>query len=321
MKVCVIGPGAVGGQIAIALKQGGADTSVLARGQQLSAIRQTGLRMTLPAGEERVSLPASDKAASLGTQDIVIFTVKAPALSSAVVMAEPLIGPRTDVVTVMNGVPWWFMASCDADFLDPGGTIAAIIDRSKAISGVVYTAAHAAGPGHIVVSMPKRRLILGAIPGARPTHIEALVAVIERGGFPVNQTGNIGHDLWTKLIANLGGNLIATVVGKPLDEAFADPGHRDAAKRIIEEGKAISASAGYVIDVDADRLVEYTSRVKHRPSTLQDLEAGRSIEMDALFRAPLRLAQHATIDVPVLSDWVDRLETRIQASLDRRNSS
>ena len=124
MKVCVVGPGAVGSQIAVALVQGGAAASVLARGAHLDAIRDGGIVIATADREERVSIAASDDAWQLGVQDVVIFTVKAPALAAAAMQARPLLGENTEVVAVINGVPWWFMSERVKPLLDPDGTIA-----------------------------------------------------------------------------------------------------------------------------------------------------------------------------------------------------
>lgn len=313
MNVCIVGPGAVGGQIAAAAVQGGAAASVLARGAHLDAIRDGGLVIVTAGREERISIAASDDARLLGPQDVVVFSVKAPALAAAMTQAQPLLGKDTEIVAAMNGVPWWFMADDVKPLLDPDGVIAAAVGRAPVIGGVVYTAAHVAAPGRIVLTVPRRRLTLGLVPGAKSIHLEKLAKMLDSGGFPTKISPSIGTDVWTKLIGNLSGNLIATVVSRPLNEAFADPDNREAARRIIDEAKSLAAALGYPVKVDADRMVADSAGIPHRPSTLQDFEAGRAIEIDALFRAPLALAHATNIATPTLDDWFERLNAKIKA--------
>ena len=312
MKVCIVGPGAVGAQIAAGLVQGGAAASVLARGVHLDAIRDRGLVIATADHEERVSIAASDDAGQLGPQDVVVFTVKAPALAAAMMQARPLLGKDTEIVAVMNGVPWWFMSEKVRPLLDPDGVIAATTDGASMIGGVVYTAAHVAAPGRIVLTVPRRRLTLGLVSGVKSIHLEKLAGLLDRGGLPTKISASIGIDVWTKLIGNLSGNLIATVVGLPLNEAFADPVNRDVARRIIDEANSLAAALGYPVRVDTDRMVADSTGIPHRPSTLQDFEAGRAIEIDALFRAPLALARSANVATPTLDDWFGRLTAKIE---------
>lgn len=321
MKVCIVGPGAVGSQIAAALVQGGAAASVLARGAHLDAIRDKGLVIVAPDREERVSVAASDDAQALGAQDIVVFTVKAPALAAAMTQARPLLGANTEVVAVMNGVPWWFMSDRVKPLLDPDGVIATTVGRVPVIGGVVYTAAHVSAPGRISLTVPRRRLTLGLASDTKSIYLETLAGILDRGGFPAKVSPSIGVDVWTKLIGNLSGNLIATVVGQPLNEAFTNPSNREAARHIIDEAKALAAAIGYPVKVDTERMVADSAGIPHRPSTLQDFEAGRAIELDALFRAPLALACHANVATPTLNDWVERLNVKIKDRTASRTSA
>ena len=312
MKVCIVGPGAVGGQIAAAVMQGGAAASVLARGAHLDAIQDKGLVIAASDREEHVAIAASDDAREFGVQDVVIFTVKAPALAAAMTQARPLLGKDTEIVAVMNGVPWWFMSDGVKPLLDPDGVIATTIGNAPVIGGVVYTAAHVSSPGRIMLTVLRRRLTLGLVPGAKSIHLERLAEILDHGGFPTKLSPSVGIDVWTKLIGNLSGNLIATVVGRPLNEAFADPDNREAARRIIDEAKSLAAALGYPVKVDTERMIADSAGIPHRPSTLQDFEAGRAIEIDALFRAPLALARSANVATPMLDDWFGRLNAKIK---------
>jgi 2-dehydropantoate 2-reductase len=312
MKACVVGVGAVGGQIALALTRGGATTCAIARGQTLDGIRRDGLRVTFPEHEDRCELAASEDPAIFGVQDVVILAVKAPVLDTVADQIRPLLGPDTDVVAVMNGIPWWL--ADDPAGTSPAGlaTLAGKHEHGRLLAGVVYTAAHITRPGHIALTTSRRRLILGETMAATAKWKTDLAATLERGGFSVRASVDIRVDIWNKLVANLGGNLVATVTGASFSDTFATKENREAAGRIIQEANAIAAATGISVDVDPDQIIGGVAKLPHRPSTLQDLDAGRPIELDTMFGAPLRIAKRHRVAIPTLLEWVDKLEDRVR---------
>ncbi len=172
MKICVFGAGAIGGHLAARLAHGGADVSVVARGAHLAAIRANGLRLEAPDANFTVKVAATDDPATLGPQDAVLVTVKAPALGSVAASIAPLLGPDTPVVFVINGIPWWYfdqhggaLDGTPLDSLDPGGAVRAAIGPARAIGGVVYSACTVTAPGVIEVEHLRNRLVLGELDG------------------------------------------------------------------------------------------------------------------------------------------------------------
>ena len=314
----MIGAGAIGGQLAAALMDGGAETSVLARGPHLAAIREQGLTVALPEGEKTYRLRADDNASAHGTQDAVIVAVKTPALPAVIGQIGPLLRADTPVVFAVNGIPWWYFYSGKADShpcleADPDAAIWNKIPAQHAVGGVVYVAAAIERPGRIAVSS-RRRIVLGEPSGEMSPRVTAIAETLNRGGFPAKVSETIRDDIWTKLILNLGGNLIAALAQSSLKDTFADEGCRKAAVCILQESQAIARKLGCTPRVAIERTIADFESLPHRPSTLQDLEQGRPIEIDAIFGAPLALAKAAGVETPILEILVGLFKQRARAA-------
>lgn len=318
MKACVIGAGAIGGQLAAALIDGGAETSVIARGPHLAAIREQGLTIALPEGEKTYHLRAEDNAAAVGAQDAVIVAVKTPALPAVAGQIAPLLHAGTPVVFAVNGIPWWYFYSGRADSrpcleADPDLAIWNSISPQHAVGGVVYVAAVIERPGRVAVSS-RRRIVLGEPSGELSLRVTAIAETLTRGGFPAKVSETIRDDIWTKLILNLGGNLIAALAQSSLKDTFADEGCRKAAAAVLKEAQGIAQKLGCTPRVAIERTIADFQSLPHRPSTLQDLESGRPIEMDAIFSAPLALAKAVGVETPILEILVGLFKQRARAA-------
>ena len=318
MKACVVGAGAIGGQLAAALADGGADISVVARGPHLAAIREQGLTVALPEGEKAYRLRAQDNVLALGTQDAVIIAVKTPALPEVAGQIGPLLRAGTPVVFAANGIPWWYFYSGKADSrpcleADPDGAVWDSIAPQHAVGGVVYVAATIERPGRIAVNS-RRRIILGEPNGEPSERVTAIAETLSRGGFPAKVSETIRDEIWTKLILNLGGNLIAALAHSTLKDAFADEGCRKAAIALLKESQEIARKLGCSPRVAVERTIDDFQSLPHRPSTLQDLEAGRPIEIDAMFGAPLALAKSVGAEAPILEMLVGLFKLRARAA-------
>ncbi|MFC3126312.1 ketopantoate reductase family protein [Pseudoroseomonas globiformis] len=306
MKICVFGAGAIGGHVATRLALGGADTSVVARGAQLDAIRERGLTIRAPDGTHTVR-PRAGTAAEIGRQDAVIVTVKAPALPQAAEAIQPLLGPDTTVAFVMNGIPWWYFdrhgGSLDGRRLpsiDPGNAVRKAVGVERTLGGVVYSACTVTEPGHVLVEHANNRVILGEIEGSDSPRAQAIAAFLGKGGISGEVTAQIRREIWMKLMGNLSQGPFTILSRQGMSGTLADPAVRAAVRRAMGESMAIAAALGQGFEFDLEKRLEGSAKIKHKPSILQDLELGRPMEVEALFRTPLALARLAGVETPTL---------------------
>lgn len=299
MKICVFGPGAIGSHIAARFAKGGqAEVSVIARGPQLEAIRTRGITVETP-GERFTAHPRAEQhAEALGPQDAVVVTVKAPAVPSVAAAIAPLLRPDTPVVFVLNGIPWWWDASLDT--LDPGGVTHAAVGLQRAVGGVVWSACTVTEPGVVQVQTNANRLIMGELTGEATPRLQALAAALEAGGMGGVVSPNIRTDLWTKLLNNLTNAPITLITRQDMRSSFSDPVLMAAARAVMQEGMGIAAALGHPLGAEIEKNVLRSVTLAHRPSILQDFDAGRALEFDALLEVPLQLARAAGASAPTL---------------------
>ena len=321
MKVCVFGAGAIGGHLAGRLAKGGAEVSVVARGAHLAAMKADGLRVVAPDTEIHARVAATDDAAALGPQDMVIVAVKAPALPSVAAGIGPLLGRQTAVAFVMNGIPWWYYHAHGGaqdgmalPTLDPGGAVQAAVGFERAIGGVVYSACTVVKPGVVHVEHNRNRLVLGEPDGTRSTRVEALAAALQAGGLAVDVSDRIRDVVWAKLLLNLGNGPLCVLSGSPPQEFYREPACQEATHQVLAEAASIATAVGCTVTPDAAGQVRNGSRSAHKTSMLQDLELGRPMEIDALFTVPLEMARAAGVATPTLDLLVALTRARARAA-------
>ena len=319
MKVCVLGAGAIGGWMGVKLALAGHEVSVLARGATLAAIRANGLRL-IEAGETKsVQVAASDNPAELtahGYPDLLIVAVKSQGLRAAAQAAKPLIGPNTVVLTAMNGVPWWFFHRSDRPLsgtaltsIDPTGEIAASIPAASVIGCVVHAACSVDAPGLIRHRMGSR-LIIGEPGGAVQSvaqggaseRLAALHAALAAAGFESEASADIQRDVWFKLWGNMTMNPVSAITGATTDLILDDPLTREFCSAVMREAKAIGEQIGIPIAQSPDERHAVTRKLgAMKTSMLQDVEAGRSIELDALVAAVVEIGAKVGVPTPYTS--------------------
>jgi 2-dehydropantoate 2-reductase len=313
MRICVVGAGAIGGVIAarLATAEGTAartDVSVLARGATLAAIRKRGLRLSPPrpggTGETvTAEVAASDDAAELGEQDFVVVAVKAQSMAGVAASLGGLLGPRTAVLSTLNGVPWWFLdgfggpaAGRHLDSVDPGGFIASVLPATRVIGGTVHLSASSPAPGE-VSWRSGNGLIIGELDGSSSPRLDALASVLRDGGFDVTVSARIRDDVWYKLWGNLTLNPICALTGASTGPALDDDLVRDLISRAMLEARAIGTEIGCPISQSPQDRHAVTRKLgDFVPSMLQDARAGRPLELDALTGAVRELG--ALVGVP-----------------------
>lgn len=308
MRICVYGPGAIGGHLAARLAKGGAEVSVLARGATLEAIRDKGLLVRVADGDIHCRPRAAAQAEELGPQDAVVVCTKVPALPSVAAGIGPLLGPETSVSFVVNGIPWWYFDRHGGPEegrlvpeADPGGAIRAAVGVPRTLGGVIYSASSVAEPGVVEVTSRTSKLLLGEPDGSRSARAVALATAFKAGGMPCSVSPDIRTDVWAKLLNNLSNGPVCLLTRRHMKATFADPVIRAASLRAVHEGLAVAAALGRPVPGDPAERIDLSASLPHKPSILQDLEAGRPMEIDSLFQAPLRLAREAGVETPTLS--------------------
>lgn len=301
MKVCVFGVGAIGGLLGYGLGKAGWELSGVARGKVLSALREKGLGFSGPGGLDSVPIRASEDPAELGPQDLVILAVKAPALAQAAPRVAPLLGPETIILPAMNGVPWWFfrggrpgfggeIEGASLDSVDPDGSIARALPPSRVLGCVVHLGASCPEPG-VVSSLPLKRIIVGEPSGERTARLELVSEALAAAGFEVEVSASIQREIWYKLWGNMTMNPLSALTGATMDKINDDPLVASFCMDVMAEAKRIGARIGCPIEeTEADRMAVSRKLGAFKTSMLQDVEAGRPIELDALVSSVKEIA-------------------------------
>ncbi|MBX3604729.1 MAG: 2-dehydropantoate 2-reductase [Piscinibacter sp.] len=302
-KVCIVGAGAIGGFIGARLAlHGAAQVSALARGATLDALRTHGWRLREGGALRQGPVAASDEPAELGPQDLVLVAVKGPALAEVAPRLGPLLGPDTVVLPAMNGVPWWFgrgIAALGPEPLasvDPGGRIAGAIPFERVLGCVVHLAASTAEPG-LVEHRMGQGLIVGEPGGGDSVRAQRIGALLRAGGLDVTVSADVRRDIWYKLWGNLTINPVSAITGATADRVLDDPLVRDFCSRAMREAAAIGERLGCPIEQSpTDRHAVTRKLGAFRSSMLQDADAGRPLELDAIAGVVHELG--ARLDVP-----------------------
>ncbi len=320
MRVCVYGAGAVGGHIAGRLAKGGAEVSLVARGPHLAAIKANGLRVEAKDGVIHTHPAASDDPRALGRQDAVIVTVKAPSLPQVAAGIGPLLSQDTPVIFAMNGIPWWYFYAHGGPLdgtrlprIDPDAAAWGTVGPTRAVGAVAYTACTVTAPGVIHAENPRNRIILGRPDGHADPRLEALAAALSAGGLEIEVTARIRDAVWTKLLMNLTGGSLGILTASAMKDALSNPAAASAAAAMAREGAAIARALG-CDPGDPETGLPRLAVSTHKQSILQDLELGRSMEVDALLRVPLELARMADVATPNLDLIVGLAVQRARAA-------
>ena len=292
MKVCIYGAGAIGGWLGVHLARQGCTLSAVARGATLEALQQVGLELRQGDEEMVVSLKARANPAELGEQDLVIVAVKAPAMADVARHMAPLLGPQTVVLTAMNGVPWWFLqgfggalSGTTLQSVDPSGVIAQHIPADRVIGCVVHASSSVDMPG-VIRHHFGNGLILGEPSGADTPRLRALVDLLVQAGFNATASAQIQKDVWYKLWGNMTINPISAFTGATTDVILDDPLARGFVSSVMLEAKAIGERIGIPIaQTPEDRHAVTRKLGAFRTSMLQDVDAGKPVELDALVSA------------------------------------
>ncbi|RUV51685.1 2-dehydropantoate 2-reductase [Mesorhizobium sp. M7A.F.Ca.MR.228.00.0.0] len=308
MKITIFGAGAIGGYLAAKLAiTGRTDLSLVARGAHLEAIKADGLRLIEDGQEISVPVRAAAKADELGAQDYVVLALKAHSLSPALDQIAPLLGDHTSVVTMQNGVPWWYfhgvggpLEGTRLNAVDPGGAIWQRIGPDRVIGSVVYPAGEVDAPG-LIRHVEGKRFSLGEPSGERSERVTLLAEEMVKAGLQAPVREDIRSEIWVKLWGNLSFNPISALTGSTLAAIVADDGTRTLARTMMLEAQAIGESLGVRFPIAVDRRIKGAGDVgEHKTSMLQDLERGRPMEIDALVSAVQELGRLTDKPTPTI---------------------
>ncbi len=307
MKTCIVGAGAIGGFIGTRLALAGhAQVSALARGATLAALRQHGWRLQMADGLLQVPAHAAEDPAALGVQDLIVLAVKAPALAALAPRIAPLIGAHTLLLPAMNGVPWWFcerspgLNEAPLASVDPSGSIARALPTAQVLGCVVHASAATPVAG-LVQHRMGRGLIVGECFGGESERARAVVALLAEAGFEATLSTDIRRDIWFKLWGNMTMNPVSAITGATADRVLADPLVRAFNSAARAEAAAIGALIGCPIAQTAEERHAITARLgAFKTSMLQDVEAGRPIELDALVTVVREIGQRLGRPTPTI---------------------
>ena len=305
MKICIYGAGAIGGWIGARLAALGEPVSVVARGATLVALQTHGLRLQQAEGLLQMPVQAADNAAALGVQDLVVVAVKAPALAEVARGIAPLLGPHTLVLTAMNGVPWWFFqgfggayAGTALQAVDASGAIAAAIPARHVVGCVVHASCALQAPG-VVQHHFGNKLILGEPSGQQTERAKTLSALLGRAGFEALLSEQIQRDTWYKLWGNMTVNPVSALTGATTDLILDDPLVRGFISQVMLEAKEIGTRIGIPIDQQPEDRHAVTRKLgAFKTSMLQDVEAGKPVELDALVTVVQELGVLTAVPTP-----------------------
>jgi 2-dehydropantoate 2-reductase len=312
MRVCIYGAGAIGGWLGAKLAQAGCEVSVVARGATLEALGKNGLRLasgpsTGSGRTDVVSSPvrASAYPAQLGVQDLIVVAVKAPAMVEVAKAIAPLLGPRTIVLTAMNGVPWWFFEGFGGTHsgtrlksVDPDGSIARAVPTQHIVGCVVHASCSVRSPGFVQHHFGNK-LIVGEPSGEKTPRVRELAPLLEKAGFETVLSEQIQKDAWYKLWGNMTVNPVSAITGATTDRILDDDLVRGFIGRVMLEAKEIGARIGIPIDQRPEDRHQVTRKLgAFKTSMLQDVEAGKVVELDALVTVVKELGELTGVATP-----------------------
>jgi 2-dehydropantoate 2-reductase len=309
MKIAVVGAGAIGGYLGARLSLAGEQVTFIARNRNLEAINARGFRLIEEDGSERhaPAVRAVQRMAEAGPQDAVLLTLKAHQVRDVLPELRDLFGPQTAVVTMINGIPWWYFHKLAGPYegrqlesVDPGGVIARHIEPDRIVGSVVYPASELLEPG-VVKVIEGNRFTLGELDGSRSERIEALSQAMMRAGFKAPVARDIRSELWVKLWGNLSFNPISALTHATLEQICRFGPTRELAAAMMREAQAVAEKLGVRFKITLEQRIAGAEAVgAHKTSMLQDVEHGRALELEALVGSVVELGRITDTPVPTI---------------------
>jgi 2-dehydropantoate 2-reductase len=305
MKFAIVGAGAIGAFVGAMLARSGEDVTLIARGAHLRAMQQRGVRVRGEIGEFEAHPAATDDPGSVGEVDVVLLTLKAHSLPAMAPRLAPLIGPQTSVVSAQNGIPWWYffhhggpLEGTQLEAVDPGGVITQHIDSTRVIGCIVYPSTSITEPG-VVEHTEGNRFAIGEPDGSKSDRCRELADTFIKAGLRCPIRTNIRHDMWVKLMGNVAYNPISALTRATLIEIVQCPETRELASAIMREAESVAQKLGTEMGVSVEQRLAGAEKVgQHKTSMLQDIEAGKPTELEAIVGAVVELGAKLNVDLP-----------------------
>ena len=305
MKIVIAGAGAIGGYIGARLAKSGADVVLFARGPHLEAMQKRGLRVISPDGDFEVPVNATGDLASIGQADVIFLGVKAHALTALAPQLRPLFGPDTAVVSTQNGIPWWYFQGIGGELdglrlerVDPGGVIAAAIEPRRVVGSLAYFATDIVEPG-VIRHTEGNKLSFGEPDGTKSDRARKIAEPLIAAGFrcPINQ--RFRHEIWVKLLGNVAFNPISALTRGTLEELARDPDVSSVVRALMAETEAVAGKLNIELPISIEQRMAGAEKVgAHKTSMLQDFEAGRPLEIEAIVGAVVELGEKLGVPMP-----------------------
>lgn len=305
MKFLIAGAGAVGGYIGAMIARAGGDVTLFARGPHLAAMRERGIRVLSPEGDFEARPRVIERLEDAGPVDVIVLGVKAHGLTLLAPRIKPLAREGVTVVSTQNGLPWWYFQTAAAEFadirlerVDPGGIVAASIDSARVVGSLIYFAAEIAAPG-VIRHVEGNRIALGEPNGGKSQRVRAIADAFIKAGLRVPVTTRIREEIWVKMLGNAAFNPISALTRATLGEIVREPHTAALAREIMAEIEAVAARLGIRMPISIEQRIAGAEKVgEHRTSMLQDLEAGRPLELEAIVGAIVELGERLGVPTP-----------------------
>ena len=305
MKIVIAGAGAIGGYIGARLAQAGADVVLFARGPHLRAMQERGLHVVSAEGDFTVRPQVTGDLAAIGTADVVFLGVKAHSLISLAPSLRPLLGPDTAVVSTQNGIPWWYFHGHGGELdgitlerVDPGGVIAAAIEHRRVVASLAYFATDIVEPG-VIHHTEGNRISFGEPSGERSDRVRRITAALSAAGLRCPITTRVRHEIWVKLLGNVSLNPVSVLTGGTLEQLTRHPDVSRLVRAVMVEAETVALKLGIELPITIDQRMAGAEKVgAHKTSMLQDYEAGRPMEVEAVVGAVVELGERLGVPMP-----------------------
>jgi 2-dehydropantoate 2-reductase len=305
VRIVIAGAGAIGGYIGARLARSGADVVLFARGPHLRAMQDRGLKVSSPDGDFEVKPQATGDLATIGPADVVILGVKAHSLTSLAPQLRPLFGQDTVVVSTQNGIPWWYFQSHGGaleglrlERVDPGGIIASSIEARRVVGSLAYFATDIVEPG-VIRHTEGNKISFGEPDGTKSERLRIVAEPLIGAGFRCPITARFRHEVWVKLLGNVAFNPVSAVTGGTLEELVRHPDVSRTIRQIMTETEAVAGKLGIELPISIDQRMAGAEKVgAHKTSMLQDFEAGRPMELEAVVGAVVELGERLGVPMP-----------------------
>jgi 2-dehydropantoate 2-reductase len=305
VRIVIAGAGAIGGYIGARLARVGANVVLFARGPHLQAMQTRGLRVMSPDGDFEVRPQVTGDLAAIGTADVVFLGVKAHSLTMLAPTLRPLFGPDTIVVSTQNGIPWWYFQNYGGvldglrlERVDPGGVIAASIEPRRVIGSLAYFATDVPEPG-VIHHAEGNRISFGEPDGTKSERVKSIAEALIAAGFRCPVTARFRHEIWVKLLGNVAFNPISALTGGTLEELVRHADTATVVREIMAETETVAGKLGIEMPISIEQRMAGAEKVgAHKTSMLQDLEAGRRLELEAVVGAVIELGDRLGVPMP-----------------------